>query len=73
MATPADLGAAGDSTVSASGARVGLGAPAPRVRDLAAGGVGGFRVVFMHSMAAGFPGNPICPSGRPDHPPVRAG
>eukprot|EP00976_Prorocentrum_cordatum_P084255 1185576-Prorocentrum_minimum.AAC.1 len=24
-------------------------------------------------MAAGFPGNPSCPSGRPDHPPVRAG
>eukprot|EP00976_Prorocentrum_cordatum_P095987 1190382-Prorocentrum_minimum.AAC.1 len=24
-------------------------------------------------MAAGFPRNPSCPSGRPDHPPVRAG
>eukprot|EP00976_Prorocentrum_cordatum_P070276 1179864-Prorocentrum_minimum.AAC.3 len=24
-------------------------------------------------VAAGFPGNPSCPSGRPDHPPVRAG
>eukprot|EP00959_Pyramimonas_sp_CCMP1952_P104216 2178311-Pyramimonas_sp.AAC.1 len=26
-----------------------------------------------HFMAAGFPGNPSCQSGRPDHPPVRAG
>eukprot|EP00976_Prorocentrum_cordatum_P077867 1182860-Prorocentrum_minimum.AAC.1 len=24
-------------------------------------------------MTAGFPRNPSCPSGRPDHPPIRAG
>eukprot|EP00976_Prorocentrum_cordatum_P112237 1195500-Prorocentrum_minimum.AAC.18 len=27
----------------------------------------------MDPTDAGFPGNPSCPSGRPDHPPVRAG
>eukprot|EP00976_Prorocentrum_cordatum_P088045 1187153-Prorocentrum_minimum.AAC.1 len=38
---------------------------------------GGGKFLYAHRrrplfiMAAGFPGNPSCPSGRPDHPPER--